>query len=308
MLETLLQRLRRLSPLAAAVALVCVAGAASAQQPSPETRALADPVVDCYDEARGTVTRALAAECSGTVISEEKAKSIREKRVRAIQRALKTREQPVFTDKRMVSIGTGFFVSDGGRVITNRHVIDHCDALSVETTSGQIASAQALNMDERLDIALLQANLPTPAIAVFQTNETVPPGGSIVIVGYPDQGLAPRKPLMTVGSMAQGNRRRSGDRLAVLADVRRGNSGGPVLDQWGNVIGIIHAKIDTVKNYSETKQVVRNVGFAIGTPAVLRFLDKTGTNYRLNALGTPLTPDQLFERARPFVVRVGCWR
>lgn len=308
MIKTLLYGPCRPFGFVVTIVLACAAGAASAQRSSPETHQVPGPVVDCYDEARGTATRALAAECSGTVISEEKAKTVREERVRAIQRALKAREQPVFTDKRMVSIGTGFFVSDGGRVVTNRHVVDHCDALSVETTTGQIASAQELNVDESLDIALLQANLPTPAIAVFQTNETVPPGGSIAIIGYPDQGLAPRKPLMTVGSMAQGDRRRSGDRLAVLADVRRGNSGGPVLDQWGNVVGIIHAKIDTVKNYNETKQVVRNVGFAIGTPAILRFLDKTGTNYRLNALGTPLNPDQLFARARPFVVRVGCWR
>ncbi len=307
MAKTLSHRLRRSSRLAFAAVLICTAGAASAQPLSPEPKSHADPVVDCYDEARGTVTRALAAECSGSVISDEKARSIRAERVRAIQRALKSRAQPVFSDKRMVSIGTGFFVSDGGRVITNRHVIDHCDALSVETTAGQIASARRLNVDDRLDIALLQANLPTPAIAVFQTNDTVPPGGSIVVIGYPDQGLAPRKPLMTVGAMARSGHR-SGDRLAILADVRRGNSGGPVLDQWGNVIGIIHAKIDTVKNYNETKQLIRNVGFAIGTPAVLRFLDKTGTNYRLNALGTTLSPDQLFERARPFVVRVGCWR
>jgi hypothetical protein len=74
------------------------------------------------------------------------------------------------------------------------------------------------------------------------------------------------------------------------------------------VIGIVHAKIDTVKNYHETKQVVRNIGFAIGTPAVLRFLDKTGTHYRLNAVGTSLDPEQLFNRARTFIVRVGCWR
>ena len=289
--------------LGAILALVCLAAGASAQQPAPG----ADLVVDCLDEERGTVTRALASECNGPVVSEEKARSVREERIRAIQRAVKSREQPVFTDKRMVSIGTGFFVSDGGRVVTNRHVVDHCDALSVETTAGQTASAQVLQVDDRLDMALLQANLATPAVAVFQVNDTVPPGGTIVVIGYPDQGLAPLKPVMTTGAMAKRDRR-SGERLAVIAEVRRGNSGGPVLDQWGNVVGVIHAKIDTVKNYAETKQVIRNVGFAISTPAVLRFLDRTGTNYRMNALGTPLSPDQLFERARPFVVRVGCWR
>jgi serine protease Do len=308
MTEVLFRYLRCISPIAAIAVVACAAGLAAAQQPAAAGDANSDPVVDCYDKARGTVSRALAGECQGTIISEDEAKRVREQRIQAVQRAVKTREQPVFTDKRMISIGTGFFVSDGGRVVTNRHVVDQCDALSVETTAGQTASAQVLGVDDTLDIALVQANITTPATAVFQTNETVPAGGSIAVIGYPDQGLTPRKPLMTIGTMAQSDRRRSGDRLAIIADVRRGNSGGPVLDQWGNVVGIVHAKIDTVKNYNETKQVVRNVGFAIRTAAILRFLDKTGTNYRLNALGTPLSADQLFDRARPFVVRVGCWR
>jgi S1-C subfamily serine protease len=96
--------------------------------------------------------------------------------------------------------------------------------------------------------------------------------------------------------------------MAFQADVRPGNSGGPVLDQWGNVVAIVNAKVDTVKLYSQTKQLIRDVGFAITTPAILRFLDETGTPYRQTALATMLNQDQLFERARPFVVRIGCWR
>jgi S1-C subfamily serine protease len=275
--------------------------------PAAAQIASSGPVVECFDKARGTVSRILATDCSGTVVSDDEAKTIREQRVQSIQRSMQGRSQPVFTDKRMVSVGTGFFVSDGGRIMTNRHVVDHCDALTVETTMGTNASATPVRIDERLDLALIQANLATPATAVFQVEDIVP-GGSVAVIGYPDQGLPPRRPLMTYGALVALDRAHPGERLAFQADVRPGNSGGPVLDQRGNVVAIVNAKIDTVKNYTQTKQLVRNLGFAIPTPAILRFLDETGTPYRQNAVGTMLNQDQLFERARPFVVRIGCWR
>lgn len=295
----------RLGQVALAVLLLAYVrpGVAQTQEAAPT-----GPVVECFDKERGTVNRVLAADCRGSVISEDEAKKIRAQRVQSIQRAIQSRSQPVFTDKRMMSIGTGFFVSDGGRIITNRHVVDHCDALSVETTTGVTASATLLRHDEKLDIALIQANLAAPAIAVFQRDDIVPPGGSVAVIGYPDQGLPPRKPLMTTGATVALDRAMHNERMAFQADVRPGNSGGPVLDQWGNVVAIVNAKVDTVKIYSQTKQLIRNVGFAITTPAILRFLDETGTSYRQNAVGTMLNTEQLLERARPFVVRIGCWR
>lgn len=295
--------------LVAAVAATLALGSASAgaQQSAPAAEGTS-PVVQCYDESRNAVARVLASECDGKVVSDEEAKSIRGQRAQAIQRAIKGREQPIFTDKRMVSVGTGFFVADGGRVVTNRHVVDKCEALTVETTTGSLASAKLIRFDSKLDIALIQASIASPATAVFQPRDTIQPGGSVAVIGYPDQGLPPRRPLMTLGATVPLDRDLHSDRIAIRADVRPGNSGGPMLDQWGHVIGIVNAKVDTVKLYSQTKQLIRDVGFGISTAAILRFLDETGTPYRLNAIGTPLNTEQLFDRSRPFVVRVGCWR
>jgi serine protease Do len=286
---------------AAGLSTAALANSATSREP------LRGPdVVHCYDEARDAVTRVLVTECRGTVVSDDRAAVLRERRTQAVQRALKGQEQPIYADKRMTKIGTGFFVSDG-RLITNKHVIEGCAALSVETTTGQVGSANLLHVDENQDLALVQANTSTPATAVFQARESVQPGGVIALIGYPDQGLPPRKPLMAMGTTVPLDVHPNRDRIAIKADVRRGNSGGPLLDQWGNVVGVINAKINTVKVYNETKQLIRDVGFAISTPAVLRFLDRTDTPYRLSAVSTTLNPNQLFERAKPFVARIGCW-
>lgn len=305
MLARYRRRLTRILLLCLALALLAsIAPAQAEDAPGGDGEAL---VVYCYDKSRRTVARMLAAECHGSIISEAEAQKIRGQRVQAIQRALQGREQPDFADRRLASIGTGFFVSDGGKLLTNKHVVDGCGALSVETPAGGSASAKLLRTDDQLDLALLQASITSPAIAVFQPHDTSP-GSAVALIGYPDQGLPPRTPFMSVGAMVPLDRAVHGERIAVRADVRHGNSGGPLLDQWGNVIGIINAKINTVKVYQETKRLIRNVGFAIPTPAILRFLDQTGTAYRLNALGSPLNKDQLFEKARTFVVRVGCWK
>lgn len=295
----------RLGQIALAFLIVVQCRPGIAQSPAA---APSGPLVECFDKERGTVNRVMAIDCQGSVVSDDEAKKIRAQRVQSIQRAIQGRGQPVFTDKRMTSIGTGFFVSEGGRIVTNRHVVDHCDALSVETTTGTTASATLVRQDDKLDIAVIQANVAAPATAVFQRQELMAPGGSVAVIGYPDQGLPPRKPLMTLGETVALDRAMHNERMAFNADVRPGNSGGPVLDQRGNVVAIVNAKVDTVKIYSQTKQLIRNVGFAITTPAILRFLDETETPYRQNAIGTMLTTDQLFERARPFVVRIGCWR
>lgn len=296
--------IKKIMMIACGVAGLC--GTAFSSWAQPQDHLNGSEIVYCYDTTREIVARVLAGECRGTVVSGEQATALRGQRAHAIQRALKGQEQPIFADKRMTKIGTGFFVSDG-RLVTNKHVVEGCEALSVETTTGQIGSGKLLRTDENQDLALVQANTVTPATAVFQTRESIQPGGSIALIGYPDQGMPPRKPLMSVGTTVPLDGQVNRDRIAIKADVRRGNSGGPLLDQSGNVVGVINAKINTVKVYNETKQLIRDVGFAISTPAVLRFLDQTDTPYRLNGMGATLNANQLFERARPFVARIGCW-
>jgi S1-C subfamily serine protease len=264
-------------------------------------------VVFCHDETRGTVARMLAAECRGRVVSESEAAAIRDRRAATIHRAMQGQDQPVFANRRLTKIGTGFFVADGGRLVTNQHVVDECAALSVETTGGQTASAKLIRADAALDLAVLQANIMAHASAVFQPKEKLSHGSQVLIIGYPDQGLPPRTPFMSIGAAMPSESGVPHDMLAVRAEIRKGNSGGPVLDQWGQVVGVVRAKVDTVKYYAQTKQLVRDAGLAIRTEAVLRFLDQAEISYRRMAIPAALTSEQVFEAAKPFIVRVGCW-
>jgi len=91
-------------------------------------------------------------------------------------------------------------------------------------------------------------------------------------------------------------------------DVRRGNSGGPVLDDGGAVVGVVVAKIDTPKHFSRTGELVERVGVAIRNEIVFAFF----RHYRVQvsrALAAPLQDDEArLRHARAFVAQVGCWR
>jgi hypothetical protein len=91
-------------------------------------------------------------------------------------------------------------------------------------------------------------------------------------------------------------------------DVRRGNSGGPVLDRAGRIVGIVVAKVNTPQVYATTGRVVRNVGIAIRLPIALDFLRQHDVRFREIPSAPALTDSELFSRAQKFVGQIGCWR
>ena len=91
-------------------------------------------------------------------------------------------------------------------------------------------------------------------------------------------------------------------------DVRRGNSGGPVLDRAGRVVGVVVAKINTPSVYAATGRLVRDVGIAIRLWAVMEFLRDHGVKIAESSTLPPLTQAEVFSKAHRFVGQVGCWR
>ena len=291
-----------------AAPLGLLAGAAAAEDgggaaaPSPL-------VVYCYDRGRDVVVRDLASHCRGAIVSAAEAAKIGAQRDLAIRRSLAVHPDPVPKGTRMVRIGTAFFIDADGRLVTNNHVVDACAAMIVETTGGDRLPAKVLAVDVMHDLALLQVAAKSPAVARFRTEAATPPGAFVAAVGYPDQGLPPREPIVTAGVLERPAESPTlGERLVIHANIEPGDSGSPLLEQHGLVIGVMNAKINTVSVYRRTGRVVSDVGLGIPLPAVLDFLKRNGVDYRSGAAGGTLDAAQLLAAARPYVARADCWK
>ena len=157
--------------------------------------------------------------------------------------------------------GSGFFISDDGYVVTNNHVVEDAEDITVTMEDGEKFSAKLIGTDPRTDVALLKVTDKTkkkfPTVAFSTKDPRV--GDWVLAVGNPF-GLGGT---VTAGIISAHNRDiGSGpyDYLQIDAAVNRGNSGGPSFDLDGNVVGV---------NTAIFSPSGGNVGIAFAVPAAL---------------------------------------
>lgn len=172
--------------------------------------------------------------------------------------------------KEQYSLGTGFIISEGGKVLTNYHVIAGADDIFVNLHSGQKVQAKILGYDEKLDLALLQmpSKMTYPTVS-FGDSDAALIGDWVVAVGNPF-GLGQT---VTAGIIsAKGRVLGAGpydDFIQTDASINPGNSGGPLFNVEGEVVGINTAIIASGQG----------IGFAIPinmVKQVMAQLEKSG--------------------------------
>jgi len=138
--------------------------------------------------------------------------------------------------------GSGFFVSDQGYVITNAHVVDSTKSVSIILSNGSEQSATVVGADKYNDIAVLKTDGPVPAVAALGNSDVLQPGESVIAIGSP---LGDFKNTVTVGVVsATGRSIDTGEGYQVEglvqtdAAINQGNSGGPLVNLAGEVIGV----------------------------------------------------------------------
>ena len=147
--------------------------------------------------------------------------------------------RPEAPGRRMQSLGSGFIIDPSGIVVTNNHVIDGADEITVTLQDNTVMKAKLIGKDERSDIAVLkvEADHPLPAVQ-FGDSDASRVGDWVLAIGNPF-GLGGT---VTAGIVsARGRDIRQGpydDFIQTDAAINRGNSGGPLFNMDGKVIGI----------------------------------------------------------------------
>jgi S1-C subfamily serine protease len=144
--------------------------------------------------------------------------------------------------------GTGFVVSTSGHVVTNHHVIDGCVGdIEGKLSSGTAMKLRTVSVDEANDLALLQTSSPVADSASIR-GPAVRSGDAVVAIGYPFHGLLTSDFTVTTGIVSSlSGLLNDTRRLQISAPVQSGNSGGPLLDTSGNVIGVVTSKLNGLK-------------------------------------------------------------
>ncbi len=243
------------------------------------------------------------------MVDDAEAARIRRARVERMRRAFSGPPKP-FPNRRLAALGTGFVVAADGHLLTNNHVVAGCEAVSATGPGAAAVPAKVVAADPARDLALLTASLPGSAVARFRAREDLAPATDVAVVGYPLLGRVAIRPIFVQGIVTVGGAGAGRDRYLINMDVRHGNSGGPVVDRMGEVVGVVVAKADTPEIYRKTGRVVRDIGVAIRPSVAIAFLKANGVAPRIapEGGGAAMDDDALFRATGRIVAQIGCWR
>jgi 2-alkenal reductase len=159
--------------------------------------------------------------------------------------------------------GSGFFISDKGYILTNNHVVEGTKDVKIVLSDGSEQKVTIVGTDQYSDIAVLKTDGKVPAVASLGNSDKLDPGESAIAIGSP---LGNFKNTVTVGvvsatgrSIDTGNGYTIEDLIQTDAAINQGNSGGPLVNLEGQVIGI---NTLIVRN-TGSGAVAEGLGFAI---------------------------------------------
>lgn len=206
------------------------------------------------------------------------------------------------------SSGSGFVVSSRGHVLTNNHVVANCATVDVVTASGETAGGRVTARDARNDLALVSTSSPIP-IAVARFRQTpIRSGDDVVALGFPYRGLLAEDVNVSVGIVsATAGLRNDTSQLQISAPVQPGNSGGPLLDEFGAVVGVVVAKLDALAVARVMGDIPQNINFAIKAEVAQSFMRSHGVEPRMSGdQSRRLSPADIVQSARGFVRLISC--
>jgi S1-C subfamily serine protease len=195
-------------------------------------------------------------------------------------------------DSNPAASATGFLITEDGFSVTNEHVVRDASQICLVTSTGNFP-ARVVKVDKPNDIALLKADgrfAPLP----IASSRAVKLGGTVATVGFPNIGLQGFAPKLAKGEIASLSGVQDDARyFQISLPVQPGNSGGALVDERGNVVGVVSAKLNVGAALATSGALPENVNYAVKSSFLLSFLESVPA---VSAkLKEPVTADRKFE-------------
>jgi serine protease Do len=214
--------------------------------------------------------------------------------------------------------GSGFFISKSGHVLTNQHVVDNCKQVTIGDNSEKQVTADVLETDRRNDSALLKISSMQMASAETKSlirklgikmvplasggllrSEDVELGEDVLVAGYRYGEIFSNSIKVTKG-IVSANLGLGDDtgQFQIDAAVQPGNSGGPIYDGNGNIVGVVVSQLNKMKFSKVTGSILENVNFGIKTSTVRQFLNASGLTTKWSKRSKPMSTRELAKIAK----------
>jgi len=208
-------------------------------------------------------------------------------------------------DVKRASSGSGFAVSSAGHIITNHHVINGCSKIFVHY-DGKAIPTDIITFDQKNDLALLKGSF-TPDAIFSLSNKGAELLQEIYVAGYPFGWNYSTSVKVTKGIISSltgiGN---NFSEIQIDAALQKGNSGGPILDEYGNIVGVAVSKLDTqyaIKNFGA---IPENINFGVKANVVKSLLESQSINAPL-ATNETKSLSELGKKIRNGTYYISCW-
>jgi len=160
--------------------------------------------------------------------------------------------------------GSGFIVGDGKYVITNYHIVQTAKKIAVRNGTGIVSEARISNFSKDYDLAILKLENPYPKKFAIDSKNFAEPkiGADVISIGFPGIGITFDQPTITQGIISKIFDDETGIMLTTAA-INQGNSGGPIFNLEGKLVGVSFATLDKLGVLMTTGQIPSDMGFAI---------------------------------------------
>jgi S1-C subfamily serine protease len=211
--------------------------------------------------------------------------------------------------EKMFGYGTGFFVTYK-YVMTNNHVVEQCgDAIQLlnqDMWGPGGAAGKVVAQDKVNDLALITSNVQSNPFSQLRIAPIPAVGESVWVYGFPLQTIL-STPNFTSGIIAAtsgmgGNL----GQLQITAPVQPGNSGSPLMDKFGNVVGVVVSKLNAGRINEQYGDIPQNINFAVKASVAMTFMNINGVESTVASKSTPIDQTEIAKTAQSFTINIRC--
>jgi len=208
-----------------------------------------------------------------------------------------------FKNYSVAGTGSGYLVDKNGHVVTNEHVVNGCSVI----TTGKNNTAELLRADASNDIAIIKTSNTEKYRAMSFANKDPALGQRIFVSGFPLNQILENLNFTSGTVSSEVGLMQNINQFQFTAPIQPGNSGGPILNEYGGVIGMSVATVSNKKFEELLDTLVQNINFGIRQSSIRSLLDQEGINYKKGNPNWFENEESVAKEAKSGTVLIKCW-